>query len=114
MRAQDAYRLLALTGPAVAEAEASAATLRAEVASHRETIAEKEALLAQHNPRTFHTLQAGALLGPCQDWLGCPRSAGMPNGPLFCPAWPMIRCGMWAGWPPHAQLMAFVLSHIPA
>jgi hypothetical protein len=55
---QEAYTLLALTAPAVAEAEASGGTLRAEVASHRETIAEKEALLAQHNPRIFTTLQA--------------------------------------------------------
>lgn len=68
MRAQDAYRLLALTAPAVAEAEASAATLRAEVASHRETIAEKEALLAQHNPRTFHTLQASPFDGSRPTW----------------------------------------------
>ena len=57
---QDAYKLACLTAPAVEALEGGLATLRAEVASHKETIAEKESLLAAHNPRIFHTLQVQA------------------------------------------------------
>ncbi len=63
MPEQDAYRLACLTAPAVEALEGGLATLRAEVASHKETIAEKEHLLAQHNPRAFHALQARPPLG---------------------------------------------------
>ncbi len=59
--------------------EGGLATLRAEVASHKETIAEKEHLLAQHNPRAFHALQARAPLdlpfASAQE-LPCPCAGG--------------------------------------
>lgn len=46
-----------VTAPAVGEMEQSISTLRDEIASAKETIAEKEALIGKHNPRLFLTLQ---------------------------------------------------------
>ena len=57
---QDVYRLACVNARAMEALEGGLAMLREDVASHKETIAETEHLLAAHYSRISHTLQARA------------------------------------------------------
>ena len=54
---QDCYQLMCLTTPEVDQTEASIATLKEEIDLRKAAVAEKEALLANHNPLVFQSIQ---------------------------------------------------------
>ena len=53
----DCYQLMCLTTPEVDQIEASIVTLKEEIDMRKAAVADKEALLANHNPPVFQAVQ---------------------------------------------------------
>ncbi len=53
----DCYQLMCLTAPEVDQIEASISTIKEEIDMRKAAVADKEALLANHNPPVFQAVQ---------------------------------------------------------
>ncbi len=54
---RDCYQLMCLTAPEVDQIEASISTIKEEIDMRKAAVADKEALLANHNPPVFQAVQ---------------------------------------------------------
>jgi len=54
---RDCYQLMCLTAPEVDQIEASISTIKEEIDMRKAAVADKEALLAHHNPPVFQAVQ---------------------------------------------------------
>ena len=80
---RECYQLMCLTTPEVDQIEASISTLKEEIDMRKAAVADKEALLANHNPPVFQAVQVSIHHNPV-----CLFHTGSINTPLshaaFC------------------------------
>lgn len=58
---RECYQLMCLTTPEVDQIEASISTLKEEINMRKAAVADKEALLANHNPPVFQAVQVSSI-----------------------------------------------------
>ena len=58
---RDCYQLMCITTPEADQIEASIATLKEEIDTRKAAVADKEALLANHNPPVFQAVQVSTV-----------------------------------------------------
>lgn len=59
---KECYQLMCLTTPEVDQIEASISTLKEEIDMRKAAVADKETLLANHNPPVFQAVQVSSIL----------------------------------------------------